>query len=197
MATGHPFADLLGDSLVRTTPTLELPLYWNLLTDLDRATYLSIRQAFSSSSCKHRRHHATDVNREILASLRAFVVRGDPDDWKRALVCGICWLADFIAINTRQLRLLIGKCKSSINSMLQNIGYVTIPTARDRAVALVDFFPILKDNFPELRKWTMRAKLRDQEPLANGNAFVLIGAESQTQGQTTESMLDVTQEMTQ
>jgi hypothetical protein len=40
--------------------------------------------------------------------------------------------------------------------MFQNIGYTTIPTARDYASALVEFFPVLKDNFTELRKWTVR-----------------------------------------
>jgi hypothetical protein len=51
---------------------------------------------------------------------------------------------------------MIAKCKSSINAMLQNSGYAIASTARDSAESFVAFFPILKDNFPELRKLTIR-----------------------------------------
>jgi hypothetical protein len=76
----------------------------------------------------------------------------------------MCWIHDGIAINTRQLRLLVGKCKSTINAMFQSIGYATIPSARDYANTLVEIFPVLKDNFAELRRWTVRfshASLRE------------------------------------
>jgi hypothetical protein len=58
------------------------------------------------------------INQNILTTVRNFVMWNETDDWKRALVCGICWLNADIAINTRQLRLLLSKCKSSINSMV-------------------------------------------------------------------------------
>jgi hypothetical protein len=141
------------------------PPYWHLLTEPDKVAYLKIRQALSSSACRHQRHHAKDINKEILTTLQNFIVRNDGEDWKRAIVCGICWTGGGIAINTRQLRLMIAKCKSSINAMLQSIGYATVPTARDYTDHLVAFFPILKDNFPELRKWTIRFA-KDIIPLA-------------------------------
>jgi hypothetical protein len=133
------------------------PAYWDLIDESDRAAYLTLRQTLSSSTCKHCRHHSNEVNRDILNMIQAFVIRNDADDWKRALVCGICWLQASIAINTRQLRLLVSKCKSSINAMFQNIGYVTVPTTSEYGVAIAQFFPAIKDNFAELRKWTIRA----------------------------------------
>jgi hypothetical protein len=102
-----------------------LPAYWELMGESDHAAYLTLRQTVSSSAWKHCRHHSNEVNRDILNTIHTFVIRSDADDWKRALVCGICWLRELIAINTRQLRLLVLKCKSSINAMFQNIGYVT------------------------------------------------------------------------
>jgi hypothetical protein len=134
-----------------------LPAYWDLIGDTDRAAYLTLRQTLSSSACKHCRHHSNEVNRDILNTIHTFVIRNDADDWKRALVCGICWLRGSIAVNTRQLRLLVSKCKSSINAMFQNIGYVTVPTTTDYGAAIAQFFPSIKDNFAELRKWTIRA----------------------------------------
>jgi hypothetical protein len=40
--------------------------------------------------------------------------------------------------------------------MFHNIGYATIPTARDYGPTLVELLPVLKDNVAELRKWTVR-----------------------------------------
>jgi hypothetical protein len=99
-------------------------------------------------------------------------MRNDGDDWKRGLVCGICWLNSGIAVNTRQLRLLLSKCKSSINSMFQSIGFSSIPTTNDYEAALTAYFPLIKDNFAELRRWTIRTpKLPDDPAQAAAQAF--------------------------
>lgn len=140
----------------RQRQNAELPLFWELLNDIDRDSYVRMRIALSSPACKHRRHHSVEINGEILNSVRNFVVRGDGDDWKRALVCGICWMPEAVAVNTRQLRLLLSKCKSSINTLFQNLGYSTIPASSEFTGSLVRVFPLLKDNFAELRKWTPR-----------------------------------------
>ncbi|KAH0793632.1 potassium/sodium hyperpolarization-activated cyclic nucleotide-gated channel 1 [Histomonas meleagridis] len=69
---------------------------------------------------------------------------------------------DYIVINTRQLQYIIGKCKSSINNGIQAIGYVLVPTTAEIAIELGKIFPFLKNNFSEMRQWTVR-KLRTQE----------------------------------
>jgi hypothetical protein len=143
--------------LSSVAPLGPVPLYWPLLSESDKLAYTGMRTALSSSACKHRRHHSTEINQEILSTLHSFVMRGDADDWKRALVCGICWVEGAVAINTRQLRLLLSKCKSSINAMFQNIGYGTVPTTTDLGGALAAFFTPINGNLSELRKWTIRA----------------------------------------
>lgn len=40
--------------------------------------------------------------------------------------------------------------------MFQHIGYYAGPTTADYAGALATFFPLIKDNIPELRQWTIR-----------------------------------------
>lgn len=134
----------------------QMPVFYDLLNDADKKAYNKMRMTLSSPACKHRRHHSKELNREIVNTIKKFVVRNDSDDWKRALVTGIAWLPNAIAINTRQLRLLLSKCKSSINALFQNLGYYTIPTTNDYSSSIISCFPILKDDFSELRKWTIR-----------------------------------------
>ena len=158
-----------------------VPLFWEFLSDIDKKSYTQMRIAFSSRACKHRRHHSNELNREIVNSIKNFVVRNDPDDWKRALVTGIVWLPNAIAINTRQLRLLLSKCKSSINALFQNMGYVTIPTTTDYSSSLIQYFPVLKDNFGELRKWTIRLNNHTQNQIAANPIIVNNNGNVQTQ----------------
>ena len=144
------------ENQIPKNPTIPLPMYWEILNENDQQQYITIRNTLSSSACKHRRHHSNEINQEIVSTLKAFIFHDEVDRWKRSLVCGICWLDGALAINTRQLRLLLTKCKSSINAMFQNIGYMTVPTNSEYAGSLSTFFPIIKDNFVELRKWTIR-----------------------------------------
>jgi hypothetical protein len=92
----------------------------------------------------------------MLEAIKAFAVRDDEDDWKRCIVCGVIWLPGSIAINTRQLRLLIDKCKSSINGSLQRMGYSSVTSRGDTSKQLIEFVPKLPGNFSELRQWTVR-----------------------------------------
>lgn len=147
----------------KASQSQQMPLFWDYLNDQDKEDYLKMRNALSSPACKHRRHHSSELNREIVNTIKNYVIRNDGDDWRRALVSGIVWLPNAIAINTRQLRLLLSKCKSSINALFQNMGYVTIPTTNDYSSSLVSVFPILKDNFNELRKWTIRLVASTQQ----------------------------------
>ncbi|EAX89551.1 hypothetical protein TVAG_086480 [Trichomonas vaginalis G3] len=132
------------------------PKYWERLSDTDKLMYVSLRASLSSPNCKNRRNKSAETFREIIDSLKTYVIRGDADDKNRALVCGIYWLKDSIAINTRQLIKILSKCKSSINGSFQQLGYGTIPAGADSCSELIKAFPELKNNFAELRQWTIR-----------------------------------------
>jgi hypothetical protein len=89
----------------------------------------------------------------ILAMIKSFVVRGNASDVNRALVCGIHWLTGAIAFNIHQLQLLTSKCKSSINGSLSQIGNGPVPPPTS---ILTVTFPWMKENYSELRRWTVR-----------------------------------------
>jgi hypothetical protein len=74
----------------------------------------------------------------------------------RCLACGVCPLAQGVAINVRQLRLLLQGCKSSINGSFQQLGCVTLPLRGAALDELLSKLPSLRGNFAELREWSVR-----------------------------------------
>ena len=161
---------------------VKLPMFWDHLNDIDKARYLKIQETLSSSACKHRRHQSKAINNEIISSIKAFIIRGDDDDWRRSLVCGIGWINNSVVINTRQLRILVAKSKSSINAMFQKIGYSTVPANSEVSVALSSFYPTIKGNFAELRKWTVRSLVaNNDENRAKNEIYDQDGEDNETQ----------------
>ena len=134
------------------------PQYWDLLQEQDKATYLQLKHEFTAGNVKRVRNNRLETFDGILDAIRSFAERGDENDWRRFLVCGVCWMDNAIAINTRQLRLLVSKCKSSINGSLQKIGYSTNMSHTESWKILFPHIPLLKDHFSQLRQWTIRYK---------------------------------------
>ncbi|OHT10125.1 hypothetical protein TRFO_20648 [Tritrichomonas foetus] len=132
------------------------PKYFEMLSSDDQKSFLELQSRLSSKKLRNNRGQRLSKFSEILHSIQSFVCKGDENDSIRALVCGVAWLPRGIAINTRQLSILIDKCKSSINGSLQRMGYIPVQTKGDQTSELVEKIPFLKNNFPELREWTVR-----------------------------------------
>jgi len=141
------------------------PNFWSLLSHIDQKSYLNLKTALDSGCGKRNRGHRVEAFDTILDAIHRYAERRDDDDWKRFLVCGICWMEDLIAINTRQLRLLISKCKSSINGSLQKLGYSTHQSHSESWKVLFEKIPALKENYSELRQWTIRRKVISPTPV--------------------------------
>ena len=131
------------------------PFYIELLKPEDRKTYDELRTTLSAPDHRYNRNKRIVTFTDMLDQIRDFCERGDGDDWKRYLVCGICWIKNDIAINTRQLRILLGKSKSTINGAFSKMNYETLPF-RNHDSGLQDKIPFLRGNFTEARQWTVR-----------------------------------------
>lgn len=130
--------------------------YYAMLSDGDKAEYNALRQNLTSSECRNCRHKRLENFNDMLQRIRNFINKSDGEDWKRALVCGVCWISDGIAINTHQLSYLLGKCKSSINGSLHKLQYSPFPSSNQASKELMEIIPRLKANYAELRQWTLR-----------------------------------------
>lgn len=136
----------------------KIPLFMNLLSEEDKAAYMELQGVLAAPDHRYNRNKRIVTFQDMLAQIKSFCIKGDSNDWKRFLVCGICWLGDDIAINTRQLRILLGKSKSTINGAFSKMGYETLPF-KNNDNALHEIIPFLKGNFSESRQWTVRRSI--------------------------------------
>lgn len=132
------------------------PQYWNILSDSDKNGYISLRNEINVLNTKRIFRDRTGTFTKILQLIQKYAERKDEDDWKRFLVCGICWVDNGIAVNIRQLKILISKCKSSINGSLQKLGYLPSQLHVNTKLILFPLIPFLSKNYNELRQWTIR-----------------------------------------
>ena len=144
-----------------------LPLHWELISRKDLNDYVELRNSFYDEIRKSKKGERLDAFIRRLIRIKEFVERGDDDDWKRGLVCGIIFMKNSIAIHIQQFRLLLGKCKSSINGSLQQIGFVAHPQGGPIEEELFEKVPIFRREHSEVKKWTVRDCTTKVNPLNN------------------------------
>jgi hypothetical protein len=124
----------------------------------DQAKYVALQLSLATPSGKNRRNRSVETLPQTLERIKSFVNQNDGDDWKRSLVCGVCWLNSegTVAINIRQLRVLVSKCKPSINGSFQHLGFSVVSAGTECSGSISRALPVLHDNFQELRQWTVQ-----------------------------------------
>jgi len=148
---------MLSVQLAPCSDAKDMPTYWSLLTPDDQAAYSALRRAIGPLTGRAERDVLARQFGVIVHHMRVYISRSADDVWKRSLCCGFAPLNDgAVAISTRQLCKLIGKCRSSINAGLQALGYSPAPMTPDRTDLLIRVFPFLVGRCAEARQWTMR-----------------------------------------
>jgi hypothetical protein len=135
----------------------DTPPHFNLLTDHDRAHYLVLRDRFRGEVSKSKKGERLDSFTEKLKEIKRFTDRGDEDDWKRSFVCGVFFLSsNALAVSIQQFRVLLGRCKSSINGSLQQLGYTADPPPQNLTPDFLSKIPQDRRDMGDLKKWTIR-----------------------------------------
>ena len=132
------------------------PQYWEIQTESDRIQYRGLQAKFHEMVGKSRKGERLDLFTDRFAKIKAFVQRGDDNDWRRSLLCGVFFLNGAMAINIQQLRKLLGKCKSSINGSLQRLGYIVQTQSHEVEKEMLSMIPAPARDISELKKWTIR-----------------------------------------
>jgi hypothetical protein len=136
------------------------PSFYERLRPEEQASYRAMQAIVGRPENRYNRFRRLATLKTSVDEIRKFCIRGDDRDSARCLVCGICWLdGEEIGINTRQLRILIAKSKSSINGAFAKMNYVTCPSKEREIARLCRALPLLKKFPAELRQWTIRSPI--------------------------------------
>lgn len=132
------------------------PRHFDMLSEDDKVSYKSLQKDLSSKARRNHRNHRVDIFNNMLTTIQDFCQRNLPDDGVRHFVCGVCQLPGAIAVNARQLGVLIGRCKASINGSFQRLGCRVFPKNNNMLDTLKERIPLLRDNYQDLREWSVR-----------------------------------------
>jgi hypothetical protein len=143
----------------------QVPDYWIVLSDEDKTLYYGLRKRLQPLSLRTARDELATRFHLILSEIKQYSMQHNSDDWRRCLICGIAWLdGESLAISTRQLCKLIGKCKSSVNAGFQSLGYSISPMTSQNTSQLMSIFPFLAQGYKQVRQWTMRTHMATLRP---------------------------------
>ena len=139
-----------------TNTNTNLPFFWEILSADDQSTYMKISNALGAPTLKNKRNTKIDSFADAIEAIDIFQNHCEDDKWRRYLVCGLFKFDGGIAVNINQLKKLVRKCKTSINTSLKGMGYTIISGKSSECPELLQAIPCLRGNSAELRQWTVR-----------------------------------------
>jgi hypothetical protein len=134
--------------------------YWNLLSEEDKLEYMRLSQRFFVDQKLSALVRAGRERREIIfmkevLTILQYIERSSDNTEVRSIVTGLCFHGPFVCINTRALKAILRRCKSSINGLFQELGYGQRRARQDREFVLLAM-PSLREDPGVLRQWTIR-----------------------------------------
>ena len=132
-----------------------IPAYfWELLSSEDKAEYLALQQSLLNRHCSQTKERHSQPFKNELQAILSYIERRPELQETRCIISGVFFGNSFVCVNTRQLKYLIGRCKSSINNGFQQLGYMSTKTKVRQCILSV--LPSLLHDQSLLRQWTMR-----------------------------------------
>jgi hypothetical protein len=125
----------------------------------DQREFLQLRGRFRDQSKGHPRDRRTVSFSQDLIMLLQFIERSPIGCEERSLLVGAAFAGPFICANTRRLKALIGRCKSSINGSFHQLGYYSVKAKANDC--LLSILPSLIKETALMRQWTVRCASED------------------------------------
>jgi hypothetical protein len=86
--------------------------------------------------------------------LLEFIERSPVGVESRCILTGVAFAGAYCCVNTRQLKSLLGRSKSSINGGFQQLGYVSVKARAAECIEAI--LPWLTKDVNAFRQWTVR-----------------------------------------
>lgn len=141
-----------------STSEEEIIQNWEYVSEQSKIEYKKLQKAIKELVNENRKAKFSKIFQDIALLIEDYIKRDTSGNNERSLICGYLFIGKLLAINTRQIMQLVGKCKSSINSGFQEMGYKVIPMDAESAVTLMKTYPFLKNQIALTRQWTLRSK---------------------------------------
>ncbi|EAX96049.1 hypothetical protein TVAG_265380 [Trichomonas vaginalis G3] len=136
---------------------MQAPNYWDLLSLPDQEAYIHLQRQLSSNHFKHSKHSALQDLDNVFETIKTYTNKGNAEDWKRSSACGVYFINDCIAVNPAQLSILTDSSKTSINSQLERMKYVSIPSTSEAGKEIIKQIPNLSYKSSD-SQWVVRKK---------------------------------------
>jgi hypothetical protein len=133
-----------------------LPAIWNRLTSDDHSEYFRFRSEFRKAQRPiGESNRIVGFQKDLLTAL-SFIDRRHECAEERSVICGIAFAGPYMCVNMWQLKIFLGRCKSSINGSFMEIGYTALKAKSKAKSCILACLRILIDNTTNLRQWTVR-----------------------------------------
>lgn len=128
---------------------------WKRLSEEDRNKFVRLRHHFHQmqKTVKDHCYSSFSTELEFVIEFTDYTSTGRED---RCAIAGLAIAGPFIAVNTRQLMSFLGRCKSSINGSLQNLGYQSLRSKTKSRECVLAILPSFEHDASILRQWTVR-----------------------------------------
>jgi hypothetical protein len=128
---------------------------WSALSADDQRFYTALREQFLNKRPAEKGENPLLFRSEIQTVIE-FIDHSQTGREQRSIVAGLGVAGPFIVVNTRQLKHLIRRCKSSINGSFQHLGYLAVKTKSKARECVLGILPTLKTDQGAIRQWTVR-----------------------------------------
>ena len=139
------------------------PLFWGRLPLEEKTEFIKLRNQLHSNQKQSAKDSRVITFQKELSTVLEFTERDDIYREERCILTGIAFAGSIICVNTRLLKSFLGRCKSSINSGFQQMGYVAIKTKTKARICVVTVLKSLTNDPTLLRQWTVRGVSNNAE----------------------------------
>lgn len=130
--------------------------HWTALSREDQTTFMQLHLHFIRQQKEHMKDRRNNTFFNDIQCLLQFIEYSPIRKDDRAICVGLACSGPYVCVNTQQIKIILGRCKSSINNSFQMIGYEAVKTKGKSREAILAIIPALSNEQNTLRKWTVR-----------------------------------------
>lgn len=123
----------------------------------DQCEFLRLYAFFKFASDRNKRNMALSTFQKHLQLIKNYVARNDYTDFDRGLACGIQFGPNYMLVNTKRLKLFMGRSKSCLNGCFHKCGFHVSRISSEDNQIISEFSRRYGRPLPQPRQWCIRS----------------------------------------